>query len=360
MKARAPSATRVVAAGALVVLSVLFASHPGRAGQDRPILHLYSASARGEICVISGDGGARSCLTDNRRFDYDAVWSPDATRIAFVQQLREPRNPDIYVMSAAGRNKQRLTRSRYDDDEPQWSPDGTRLVWNRNQGDSPTGRLLVMNADGTGKHLLAGRESDDAHPLWSPAGGDILFVSRDDCYGGECVNFQLDLHVVGADGTNERNLTETDANEVGAAWSPDGSRIAFVRELTGGDTEIFLMAADGTDVIQLTDLTGASSLPAWSPDGSQIAFTRITDPGNFETRLAVVDVATGRVETLTTEEVGGVQPEWSPDGGRIAFSGHRSLGRTASYEIHTIRPDGSELVRLTRTTGDEFQLHWSS
>ena len=360
MEAGALSTKGFLRAAALVVLSVLFSSGPGLAGQNRPILHLYSAGARGEICVIAGDGSDRHCLTDNRRFDYDAVWSPDATRIAFVQQLREPRNPDVYVMSAAGRNTERLTRSPYDDDEPQWSPDGTRLVWNRNRGDSPTGRLLVMNADGTGKHLLAGRERDDAHARWSPAGEEILFESRDDCYSAECVNFQLDLHVVGVDGTNERSLTRTDANETAAAWSPDGTRIAFVRELGGDDAEIFVMDADGTDAIQLTDLTGASFSPAWSPDGAQIAFTRITDPGNFETRLAVADVATGQVATLTTEEVGGVQPVWSPDGGRISFSGHRSLGRTASYEIHTIRPDGSELVRLTRTTGDEFQLHWSS
>ena len=339
-------------------LTVLF-SPAGSAGTDRPILHRYSASARGEICVIATDGSNRRCLTDNRRFDYDAVWSPDATRIAFVQQIREPRNPDIYVMSAAGRNKQRLTRSRYDDDEPQWSPDGTRLVWNRNRGDSPTGQLLVMKADGTDKHLLAGRERDDVNARWSPDGGQILFMSRDDCYSDACVNFQFDLHVVGVDGTDERNLTGTDTDEVGAVWSPDGSRIAFVRHLAGGDAEIFVMDADGTSTSQVTDLPGSSALAAWSPDGSQIAFTRITDPDNFETRLGIVELATGEIRTLTTEEVGGVQPEWSPDGARIAFTGHRSLGRTASDEIHTIRPDGSDLVRLTRTTGEESQLHWS-
>ena len=355
---RTRRATKLGVFALAALLTVIF-SQPGGAGTDRPILHVYSASARGEICVIAADGSGRRCLTDNRRFDYDAVWSPDATRIAFVQQTREPRNPDIYVMSARGGDKQRLTRSRYDDDEPQWSPDGTRLLWNRNRGDSPAGRLLVMNADGTGKHLLAGRERDDAHARWSSGGGEIMFMSRDDCYSDACSNFQWDLHVVDVDGTNERNLTETDTDEVGAVWSPDGSRIAFVRQSAGGDAEIFVMHADGTNVRQLTDTTGASVLPAWSPDGSQIAFTRITDVGNFETRLGLVDVATGDIRTLTTEDVGGVQAQWSPDGARVAFTGHRSLGRTASYEIHTIRPDGSELVRLTRTTGEESQLHWS-
>ena len=341
----------------LLVTGFSFSPDEATTPGQRPVLHLYSGTAKGEICTVQPGDGTRRCLTDNRRFDYDAVWSPGG-RVAWVQQTNEPRNPDIYVMDATGSDKTRLTRSPRDDEEPRWSPDGSQIVWNRNRGDSPTGRLFVMDSDGTDKRVLVGG-GDDVDARWSPDGQRILFLSRDDCLDDSCASRQLDVHVVDADGTDERNLTNSPRDEMSPTWSPDGSRIAFVRAIEGDDAEIFVMRADGSEVTQITETTGAAALPAWSPDGSAIAFTEITDPGNFETRLGVADLATGEERALTTEEVGGVEPTWAPDGSYIAFSGHRSLGPSASYEIHTIRPDGTELRRLTRTRGDEFQLDWA-
>ena len=353
---------RLRTATVATAIALVFVPSPGAGGatEERSILHLHSRSAKGEICVIDGAGTERRCLTDNRRFDYDPVWSPDATKVAFVQQTNNPRNPDIYVMNADGTGKQRLTDSPRDDEMPQWSPDGSRIIWNRHRGDSVTGRLMVMNADGTGKHQLVDEERDDVDARWSPSGEQVAFNTRHRCDGESCTIYQFDVHVVDADGTDERNLTQTDIDEYTPRWSPDGSQIAFVRVMGDEDARLFVMKADGSGVTQITDTPGSEFLPAWSPDGSQIAFTQITDPENFETRLGVVDVETREVRILTTEEIGGVEPAWSPDGQYIAFSGHRSLGRTASYEIHTIRPDGSELSRLTRTLGDEFQLQWGS
>lgn len=348
--------------GLLLLASVLatgfsFWSNEATGAGQRPILHRYSESAKGEICLVDPDRRERRCLTENRRFDYDPVWSPDAGQVAWVQQTNDPRNPDIYVMDASGRHKTRLTRSPRDDEAPRWSPDGTQIVWNRRRGDSPTGRLFVMDSDGSDKRLLVGG-GDDVDARWSPDGERILFLSRDDCLGEQCANRQLDVHVVDLNGTDERNLTQSPVDEMSATWSPNGARIAFVRALEGDDAEIFVMQADGSGVTQITETAGSAFLPAWSPDGSSIAFTEITDPNNFETRLGLVQVATREVHILTDEETGGVEPSWSPNGSYIAFSGHRSLGETASYEIHRIRPDGMGLLRLTRTRGDESQLDW--
>lgn len=361
MSSRTPKRAkqRAVILATAIAAAFAFPTGTGGATGDDPILHLWSRSWKGEICLVDGDGSDHRCLTHNRRFDYDAVWSPDRSRIAFVQQTNDPRNPDIYVMDADGTGKRRLTRSRRDDEEPQWSPDGTQLLWNRHRGDSPTGKIMVMKADGTGKHLLAGSERDDLSALWSPSGEQIVFSSRNPCYGQSCTIHQDDVHVIDADGSNERNLTQTDAEEHTPVWSPDGTRIAFVRVIED-DADIFLMNADGTGLTQLTDTPEWDFVPAWSPDGTRIAFTQVTDMGNFETRLALVDVRTREVSVLTTDEIGGIGPTWSPDGGHIAFTGHRSLRRTASYEIHAIRPDGSDLRRLTRTPGDESELDWGS
>lgn len=354
--------TRRSAVTALLFLATLFPATVGSAADPDPILHLFSRG-KGEICVIDGDGTDRRCLTKNRRFDYDAVWSPDRTRIAFVEQTNNPRNPDIYVMNADGSGKRRLTRSRRDDEGPHWSPDGAHIAWTSTRGDSINGKLKVMDADGSDKRLLVGNKGDNALPLWSPEGSSLLFMSRDPCYTDACENFQWDLHVVDPDGTDERNLTESDEREYHHAWSPDGSRVAYVRESTrrdGMDAEIWVIKTDGTGARQLTDSPQSTWAPAWSPDGETIAFTEIVDSEGYEWRIGVVDVDSGETRTLTDSESNAGEPTWSPSGEFLAFTmfDHVPNTQTSSYDIYSIRPDGTELTRLTRTRAWESQPRW--
>ena len=80
------------------------------------------------------------------------------------------------------------------------------------------------------------------------------------------------------DGGNQTNLTNDVAEDTDPVWSPDGTRIAFVKAAEG-HRNIFVMDADGTDQVNLTpgaDTTGqanAGVAPTWSPDGTRIAYT---------------------------------------------------------------------------------------
>jgi Tol biopolymer transport system component len=153
------------------------------------------------------------------------------------------------------------------------------------------------------------------------------------------------------------------------AVSPDGKRVAFSSS-RDGNYAIYLVGIDGQGLQRLTVSYGDDSEPAWSPDGSKIAFVRGydgTSEGHANTstcasKIYVIDVpnpVAGGVEVGTevslTGGQGGTDPAWAPDGTRIAFSSYRD----GNYEIYTMAPDGSDVIRLTNTAEAEAEPAWS-
>src|SRR5262249_45119009 len=79
-----------------------------------------------------------------------------------------------------------------------------------------------------------------------------------------------DIYMMNADGTDERRLTHSNAQNTSPNWSPDGQYIAYV-SWHDDVREIFVMNADGSNQRQLTH-DGYDDAPVWSPDGQQILF----------------------------------------------------------------------------------------
>ena len=172
-------------------------------------------------------------------------------------------------------------------------------------------------------------------PAWSPDGSRIAFVSDRDG--------SVDIYAMKADGTGVTRLTRDAAWDLFPAWSPDGSRIALSSD-RDGNPEIYVMNADGTGMMRLTrgSPEGESGQPTWSPDGSGIAFASERD-GNFDIYVMNAD-GTG-VTRLTRDAGWDYFPAWSPDGSRIAFVSDRDDG---FYEqIHVMNADGTGVTRLT-------------
>lgn len=139
----------------------------------------------------------------------------------------------------------------------------------------------------------------------SPDGKRVLFVARGDIFSAP------------AEKGPTRNLTRSsNAHDKWAAWSPDGSQIAFISD-RDGEEELYLVDPLGhKSPAQLTD--GGTAMryePSWSPDGRRIAFS------DKDGKLYVVTVADRRMVQVADERHGQVRDYvWSPRGGHLAFS----------------------------------------
>jgi Tol biopolymer transport system component len=189
-------------------------------------------------------------------------------------------------------------------------------------------------------NITAESLAEDTSPAWSPDGTRIAFVSDRDG--------NPEIYVMNPQGTEATRLTHDPGIDQDPAWSPDGSKIAYV---SGDDADLFVMNADGSDATRLTSGSGQDRHPTWAPDGSRIAFARLDPdiyygpgtppPPTGGIYMMKPDGADLTRLTKAPEASIGVDdwPDWSPDGSRIAF------GRVG--EIYVMDNDGSGLAKLT-------------
>lgn len=141
------------------------------------------------------------------------------------------------------------------------------------------------------------------------------------------------------------------------AWSPDGAWIAFgvgawFQARRTGKATVMRMRRDGSALEALTDGMVHSGFPSYSADGRQIVFRTWTEEGGG---LSILDLDTRQVRVLTTEFDN--LPDWSPDGSRIVFTRRVDA---VNFDIYTIRPDGSDLTRLTTSRANDGHAVWTA
>ena len=279
----------------------------GSTGMTSLIAFARHVNGRFEIYTMNVDGSDLRRLTHNESTDdTQPAWSPKADRIAFTGG--GPSNSGVYVMDIDGASQTRLTTTRKGWD-PAWSGDGRKIVFAGPNAQGIASDIWVMNAEGSGQTRLTS-DRNFWGPTWSPNSQRIAFQSP------------LDIWVMNADGTGRIQLTN-DLAAFAPAWSPDGSRIAFTRvldfdpqDVLAGNLEIFVMNANGSNLINLTNDPAVDALPTWSPDGSKIAFLRVIDAktnpfeGNYE--IFVMNADGSGQTNLTKDPSMDSDPAWSP------------------------------------------------
>jgi len=186
---------------------------------------------------------------------------------------------------------------------------------------------------------------------WSPNGEWIVFYTE----GSGARAEEQGLWLRNPLGVDLYHLTTGLDRE--PVWSPDGSRIAFVR-WDDGNADIFVLRRqkdgdwqDEPEITRLTQHEADDRSPNWSPDARKLAFVSFQD-GSGEIYSMMADGSNQR--RLTNNGADDLTPDWSPDGRRIAFVSH-VYGQS---EIFVMNADGSQQRRLTNNNAEDFSPNW--
>jgi Tol biopolymer transport system component len=293
-------------------------------------------------------------------------------QIVFSRQNPEEMNTDVFISNPDGTNVQQVPIPVNVEQlgGAVWSPDGSKLLITSLFRQDASGEFLpfrpaTIAPDGSGFTLLdpPGAPFDMFCDAWSPSGTRILCG-----FGGDAPGV---FSIRASDGGDPTRLSTNPfgLNDQAGDYSPDGTKIVFVRTKPGAGPNpdrtqkgaLFVADSDdGGGLRQLTPYGLADShefgwSARWSPDGSQIVFA--SSRGSLflvhadGTGLRAIPLHTGGPSVAFA-------PGWSPDGSRVIFS--LFTATSGQEDIYTAKVDGTDLSQVTNTPDFENFADWGS
>jgi TolB protein len=271
-------------------------------------------AARFDIFSMNPDGSGVRRLTTNPAGDRQPDWSPDGTAIAYtIDKPAASKNFEVARMTARGTGARQLTATPTDQasSQPSWLPDGSGILFRRSGPTAHVASIWQMGPLGESPALRFATPAAALYPSLAPDMRRVVYAAIVSPVG------DTDRAIVaqGADGGGPTTLFDvTGAYDSAPAWSPDGTRIAFESnaDVGGanpeGDMEVWVMGADGSAPTQLTRNAAHDEGPAWSPDGRLLAYTSGPDRRHGDIRVMT---AGGRdLRRLTAYAGADESPDW--------------------------------------------------
>ena len=231
-----------VAAGLLLALpSAAAPVGSGKIAYAIEVGSLYTVTADGRSTQPLRIGGTNDRLTSPR-------WSPNGLQVAFTEYRGDPNQVRLWVMGADETNAHIVATGAIALSTQPWSPDGLRIAWGPNG--IPGDIYTASTAGGDVRRVTTGGFRKYP-PVWSPTGSSLVYSVA---FGGPEPE-RWELLVVSADGSGQRQITSGGGDivrNIQPSWSPDGSTIAFLREVNP-DAGIYVVRPDGTELHRVAE-----------------------------------------------------------------------------------------------------------
>jgi Tol biopolymer transport system component len=327
-----------------------------------------------EIYIMDPDGKNQVRLTDDPARDFGPRISPDGTKILFFSNRKWgdkllENNYDIYVMNIDGTDVRNITDHLAYDIMPSWSPDGSMIVFCSNHNSWT--EIWVTNAVGNRFVKLATWKSLPlpSWPKWSQDGKKILCNSLKDG------NYSLQEVEIDYDMVKQIIFNPTPENYSGELWSATGDRVVLKPPIS----ERSIMQASSflnplvKSIKALTDrYSGWDGGAAYSPNGSKIAYVSSRrDVNQYIYDLYIIN-ADGNKPINVTNSIGfngqgafNDWPAWSPDNNQIFFVSDREgkpldfgIQFKNAWQIYKMDADGSNVTRIISNNYADGSPDW--
>lgn len=386
-------------------------------------------SARVELYVVPAGGGAAikvHSLANPQGDIFEYAWAPNSSRVAYRADLitsgrsevysAVPHDPASHVRVSGPMNPNGSVQAPIGPHFA-WAPDSSRIAYAADQDTFTVTELYTSLPTGLGNVKVSVTGSQDVMRFgWSPDSGFLTYKNFPGA--GTVHHLHTTLPTTAAQDVVVAGDLVNNGSEIDWAWAPDGSRIAYRRDIAGvfrlhtalpngtgvaevsgpmvlnGDVFDFFWAPNSqriayranqvsSTVSELFTSPAASAvgnvkvsgtmvagggvsepLPVWAPDSSRIAYIAVQDSSGLKdvyTSPAASAVGNVCISQRTFSGADAVSFAWSPDGSRIAYRGN--LSDSNLFELFTALPTSTSQVRVSGPLvlgGNVAQFQWTS
>jgi dipeptidyl aminopeptidase/acylaminoacyl peptidase len=309
------------------VFKIVSAAEPAFSPDGKTVVFIerhvdvHADRSSGELELVDVGTGAKRALTHERRGLGEPQFSPDGALLTFIAADAK-HHGQVYALPLAGGDAVAITATHAGVQQYAWRPDGAALAY-VTQDENPQRKAIAAHRD--------------------------LFDLANDDYKTESTEPPSHVWLVSKTGGNAHRLTAGTWSLVEVyppsppasplSWSPDGKSLLFTRVPTTRDGDAYesqivrLDIATGR-ITPLTSHTKFEGYAAYSPDGSKIAYlySRDGDPNN-ENEVMLADAAGGAgIDLSRALDRAIFRAQWFPDGKSLLVGSHDGT-RTALYRL---------------------------